>query len=59
MASLKVTFELSQEQKDAIIHFINFNNWNVNVTEEQNALTGNWTFPKTRVTVDRFVQFCK
>ena len=41
MASRKVTFELSQEQKDAIIHFINFNNWDVNVTEEQNALTGN------------------
>ena len=37
MVSQKLTLELTQEQKDAVLHLINFNYWNVNVEEERSA----------------------
>ena len=37
IATQKLTLELAQGQKDAVLHFINFNNWNVNVEEEISA----------------------
>ena len=34
IATQKLTLELAQGQKDAVLHLINFSNWNVNVEEE-------------------------
>lgn len=42
MSTLKVTLELMQEKKEAIIQFINFNDWNVEVEEVERPKEGNY-----------------
>lgn len=49
MTTQKITLELIQEQKDAVLPFINFNNWNVNVEENERSEEGKFFDAKTQL----------
>lgn len=42
MASHKLTLELNEEQREAVLAFINFNSWEVNIVEDTNNSQGNY-----------------